>query len=416
LRLRFSRETSGWSQVNRGLGERVSLSRIDLSAAGAADREQVMQQAAADLNARLDLADGPLIRAAWFELGGKQAAQLLIVIHHLAVDGVSWRILLEDLQAACERLRQGEAVELAPKTTSFKQWAERIVAHARSGVLQAELPHWRATSSAACRNVPVDFPGGSNTEASARVVSVSLDPEETRALLQQVPSVYHTKINDVLLAALAASLTRWRGGTDIVIDLEGHGREELAEGLDVSRTVGWFTALFPVRLDLGGVAGPGEQLKSIKEQLRAIPGQGLGYGLLRYLGGDAQAAAQLRAASTPDVAFNYLGQFEQSLPPGSLLSLLAQTAGPTHSPRARRAHVIEIDGLIAGTQLRFDWSYSDSLHRRDTVQQQAQAFLEALRGLIRHCLGAEAGGFTPSDFPEANLSQHDLDRLISEIG
>jgi amino acid adenylation domain-containing protein/non-ribosomal peptide synthase protein (TIGR01720 family) len=416
LRLRFSREASGWSQVNRGLGETVSLSRIDLSGCGEADREQVMHQAAADLNARLDLADGPLIRAAWFDLGGQQAAQMLIVIHHLAVDGVSWRILLEDLQTACERLRRGEAVELAAKTTSFKQWAERIGAYARSGALQEELPHWHATSSAACRHVPVDFPGGSNTEASARVVSVSLDAEETRALLQQVPSVYHTKINDVLLAALAATLTRWCGGPDIVIDLEGHGREELPEGLDVSRTVGWFTALFPVRLDLGGVAGPGEQLKSIKEQLRAVPGQGLGYGLLRYLGGDAQVAAQLRAAPTPDVAFNYLGQFDQSLPPGSLLSLLAQAAGPTHSPRARRPHVIEIDGLIAGTRLRFDWSYSESLHRRDSVQQQAQAFLEALRALIRHCLCAEAGGFTPSDFPEANLSQHDLDRLISEIG
>jgi amino acid adenylation domain-containing protein/non-ribosomal peptide synthase protein (TIGR01720 family) len=416
LRLRFRRSAAGWLQINAGLGERVQLSRVDLSARSEAEREQALQEAAADLNARLDLAGGPLLRAAWFDFGGQQAGRLLIVIHHLAVDGVSWRILLEDLQAACERLRNGQAVELAAKTTSFQQWAERIGAYARSGMLEQELPHWLAVSSSAGRHVPVDFPGGSNVEASTRVVSVSLNPEETSALLQQVPSVYNTRINDVLLTALCATLTRWCGGADIVIDLEGHGREELIDGLDLSRTVGWFTALYPVRLTVNEGAGPGELLKSIKEQLRAVPGQGIGYGLLRYLGRDTEAAASLRAAAPPDVAFNYLGQFNQALQPGAMVSLLAQAAGPTHSPRARRPHLLEINGLIAGARLRFDWSYSETLHRQDTVRQQAEAFLTTLRGLIRHCLSDQAGGFTPSDFPEANLAQQDLDRLSANVG
>jgi non-ribosomal peptide synthase protein (TIGR01720 family) len=415
LRLRFQRSNSGWTQFNAGGEEAVKLTLVDL--AGTPEEKQIsaMETAAAELQGNLNLSHGPVISAAVFIFGCRRPSRLLLAIHHLAVDGVSWRILLEDLQVLCEQLRSGGTVRLPDKTLSFRKWAQELAEYARSATLEHEADYWLAVSSAKSSPIPMDFSGGENTEASARIVSVSLDAEETPALLQKVPQAYNTEINDVLLAALGLALTSWIGQPVARINLEGHGREELSEGIDLSRTVGWFTTMFPVNLDLRGTAGPGEVLKSIKEQLRRIPQRGIGYGILRYLRGDESLAAQLRSAPQPEIAFNYLGQFDQMTSASPFVSVEGPI-GPTRSPLAQRSHLLSINSLVTNGRLRVDWGYSAGVHRRSTIERLAQSFIEALRSLIHHCTSASAGGYTPSDFIEAGLDQQELDSLIAELG
>jgi non-ribosomal peptide synthase protein (TIGR01720 family) len=414
LRLRFHRRSEGWKQFNAAADETVSLTRIDLSGSSEAEQNSAMQHTSAELHTQLDLAEGPLLRVASFDLGPRRRRRLLMVIHHLAVDAVSWRILLGDLQIACDQLGRGEAVKLPSKTSSFQQWAQRLSEHVRTPTFQQEADYWLGGSSAASSTLPVDFPRGSNSEASGRVVSGTLDAENTRALLHVVPHAYRTHINDVLLSALGLALRRWIGRPTVTIDVEGHGREDLFEDLDVSRTVGWFTTIFPLRLDLRGTMGPGDVLKSVKEQLRRVPQRGIGYGLLKYLSGNAKAAQQLPAMPQPQIVFNYLGQFD--LPAAAPFAWVWEPTGPLHSPRAHRGHLLEINSWVADGQLRLDWTYSQNVHRHDTIERLAESVLEELSHLIAHCTLPEAGGYTPSDFADAGLNQEELDRLISDLG
>jgi non-ribosomal peptide synthase domain TIGR01720 len=231
---------------------------------------------------------------------------------------------------------------------------------------------------------------------------------------RKVPPVYHTQINDVLLTALVQSVVRWTGRRALLLDLEGHGREELFAEVDLARTVGWFTTLFPVRLELG--AEPlGEALKSVKEQLRGIPHGGIGYGVLRYGHPDTEVRAALQALPQAELSFNYLGQLDQALSGSSLFRPAQESSGPPQSLRGRRPHLLEVNGFVVGDQLQLEWTYSQQVHRRATVERLAQGFLEALEALIAHCQSPEAGGFTASDFPEATLSQENLDKFITRI-
>jgi non-ribosomal peptide synthase protein (TIGR01720 family) len=234
-------------------------------------------------------------------------------------------------------------------------------------------------------------------------------------LLKEVPKAYQTQINDVLLTALAQALTQWTGTSIQLIDLEGHGREAILEDVDLLRTVGWFTAIFPVSLNLESTSNPGEMLKSIKEQLRRIPNRGIGYGLLRYLRKDTETLKKLQALPQAELNFNYLGQFDQMLSPTSPFKLTNESYGPRRSLRGNRRYLLEITGSIVGGKLQLNWVYSKNIHQQTTIEILAQSFMDALEELIRHCQSPAAGGFTPSDFPEADLSQEELDDLMSEI-
>jgi non-ribosomal peptide synthase protein (TIGR01720 family) len=336
------------------------------------------------------------------------------VIHHLAVDGVSWRLLLEDLAAAYDQLgrvaRDAAGPALPPKTTSFRRWSERLTGFATSEVVRREADWWLARPWEAVAPLPVDSPGGgAGTVAGERAVSLSLEPEETRALLEEVPRVYNSRINDALLSALARAFHAWSGSPLLLVDLEGHGREDLFPDVDLSRTVGWFTSVFPVLLDLRQAGDPGAALKSTKELLRSIPNGGLGWGLLHQ----SPEAERLAGLPQPQVSFNYLGQLDQGLSPGLPFSPAAESAGPNRSARAPRAHLLEWNGSVSGGRLRFLCTYGEEAHRAESVERLAAAFARALRELIDHCRTPEAGGYTPSDFPLAGLSQGQLDKVLA---
>jgi non-ribosomal peptide synthase protein (TIGR01720 family) len=388
LRLRFARTAAGWRQAHAADGaagfEHVDLGGLDPSAQAAA-----LSARAERLQASLDLAAGPLVRAALFDLGAR-GQRLLIIIHHLIVDAVSWRILLEDLHTAYEQLARGAAVRLPAKTTSFKHWAERLVAYAHSDEARRELAYWQSVPWSRGGALPRDHRGGVNSVASARSVEVSLGAEETQALLQEVPGVYHTQINDVLLTALVEAFASWTGRRRLLIDLEGHGREALFADVDVSRTVGWFTSLFPVLLDVSEADDAGSALKSVKEQLRAIPRHGIGYGILRHLGG-----VEDLPAPAAEVIFNYLGQIAEGAGP---LRLAPESAGAPHSAQGRRPYLIEVKAGLFDGCLRVRWSYSAAVHAEPIITALAERFIARLRDLIAHCAVSD-GGFTPSDFP-----------------
>ncbi|MGU2233792.1 non-ribosomal peptide synthase/polyketide synthase [Pseudomonas aeruginosa] len=405
LRLSFTREAAGWTARHRGVEEgAAALLRVARVADLAA-----LRALADEVQRSLDLADGPLLRAllATFDDGSQR---LLLVIHHLVVDGVSWRILFEDLQTAYRQLLAGQAVELPAKTSAFRDWAERLRAFAGDGGLDGELAYWQGQLQGASSDLPCLDPLGDQSNRHARSVSCGLDAEATRQLLQEAPAAYRTQVNDLLLTALARVICRWTGQVDALIQLEGHGREELFAEIDLTRTVGWFTSLFSLRLT--PAEGIAASIKGIKEQLRAVPNKGIGFGALRYLGSAASQAA-LAGLPVPRITFNYLGQFDGSfaMDEGALFVPAGERAGDDQSPDAPLANWLALNGRIYGGELRIDWSFSGERFETTSIQRLADAYRDELLALIAHCRVAEGQGLTPSDFPLARLDQARLDQL-----
>jgi amino acid adenylation domain-containing protein/non-ribosomal peptide synthase protein (TIGR01720 family) len=411
LRLRFEQTETGWEQVNTGFSERVALQVVDLSALPPNEQQSELERLGNELQASLNLSDGVLMRASLFQLGSDKPGRLLLVIHHLAVDGVSWRVLLEDLLTAYQHCDRGETIQLPPKTTSFQDWAIRLADYAQTEALSAEVDYWLDRGGKIANPLPLDCPTGENSVASAATVTVALSATDTHALLHEVPKAYNTQMNDVLLAALGSILRDWAGGSAVLLSLEGHGREDLFEDVDVSRTVGWFTTAFPIVLDLSEAVDSSTALKSIKEQLRSVPNKGMGYGLLRYLRGDAELVDRLQSLPAPEVSFNYLGQFDQTFDRFAGFQLTTETAGHQQSLLGHRDRLLDINGFIVGGQLQIDWTYSANIHRTETIENLSQAFVSRLQELIAHCITPEVGGRTPSDFPLARIPQSELDRL-----
>jgi amino acid adenylation domain-containing protein/non-ribosomal peptide synthase protein (TIGR01720 family) len=416
LRARFVRDERGWRQTFDAPAAQPPCAVIDLAGLPEAAQAAAITRAASELQTQLDITDGPLLRVALFTLGAGRPSRLLLAIHHLVVDSVSWRIILEDAQTLVQQLRQNRPQRLPAKTSSFKHWAEQLAAHAQSPALQQELRSWLAALPTEATPLPRDLPDGANLEATAATVTVTLTSEATRALVQQAPAAYNTQINDLLLAALALGCAPWLGGAALLVDIEGHGREPLFDDADLSRTVGWFTTISPVFLDAGSAAEPGAVIKRIKERLRQMPQRGIGYGLLRYLSADPTTATQLRARPQAEILFNYLGQLDQQLASAALFRPATEPMGPMHGLANRRSHLIEINALVRDGQLQMAWTYSDQLHRRATIEQLAQAVVSQLQTLIAHCVTPGVGGATPSDFPLLQLTQTQLDQLIAQTG
>jgi amino acid adenylation domain-containing protein/non-ribosomal peptide synthase protein (TIGR01720 family) len=415
LRLRLLRDQSGCRQFYAEPDDDVPFTEMDLRNLPVSSQPIALENEAKRLHGSLDLAAGPLARVVLFRLDKQKGDRLLIVIHHLAVDAVSWRILLEDLLTCYGQASRGDVLSLPDKTTSFQRWAQRLRQHATSAASSQELSFW-LQGPVQTMPLPIDRRQGGNTVASARTLAVALSPDETQALLQEVPAVYRTQINETLLSALAQALAKWLDSSTVLFDLEGHGREDLFEGFDLSRTVGWFTSIFPVWLTLKRGASPGEALKAVKEQLRRIPNRGVGYGVLRYLSEDAAVMRRLAALPRAELSFNYLGQFNSKEALGEVDMTASESSGPPRSPLDDRPYLVEIKARVERGSLCVDWTYSENYHRGETIAEVAGDFIEALRALIRDCRGGESHAYTPSDFPDLKLSQQELNTLLASLG
>jgi amino acid adenylation domain-containing protein/non-ribosomal peptide synthase protein (TIGR01720 family) len=380
LWVRFGQTAEGWRQTAGPAGD-VVVERVP------ADAEVAAQ-------ADFRLAGGSLVRCVLFG-----SDRLLLAVHHMVVDAVSWRILLEDIAITYRHLSAGREVSLDAVTTAFPAWVDRLNAHVHDGGFAGQTNYWAEVLRDA---EPLPRTGnGANTVGSRAEISFHLSPAETEALLQQVPGVYRTRTDDVLLAVLGRVLGEWSGSDHVVVDVEGHGREELVAGVDTSRTVGWFTSIYPVSLPVQGDWPV--LVRGVKEVLRAVPDRGVGFGALRYLGG-----AEL--VDTAQVSFNYLGRFDVA-GDGDLFAGV-RPADDDHHPDELRPHLLDVMGRVVDGQLEIVWHYSTSVHTPARVQGLATRFVELLREFVGHCLLPGVGGRSPSDFPLVSWDQATVDRIV----
>ncbi|MFF8726760.1 non-ribosomal peptide synthase/polyketide synthase [Streptomyces sp. NPDC015171] len=405
LRTRFTRSADGWRQEVLPEAPDGVFARHDLAALDEPALESAVQRLTDEAQAALDPATGRVVRVLFFDAGPARPGQLVVTAHHLVIDGVSWRILLTDLETAHRAATAGRPVELPAPATSYGHWADRLDRHTRSGAFDADLPYWTRTGDAPA-GLPAGRPGP-NTHGGAALLTVTLDAETTDALLRKVPEVYRTQVNDVLLSALGRTLARWCGRDTVLLGVEGHGREDLFEDVDLSRTVGWFTAEFPLALRTEPDAGWHDTLRSVKEQLRAVPLRGLSHGALRHL----VPGSPLAGAPAPLIGFNYHGQWDTGSAEGLFRGALPP-AGRDTDPDEPRPYLLDITGVVQRGRLELGWTYPPQVYDEAVVRRLAEETLAALREIAAHCAGPRAGGRTPSDFPLAGLGQDQLDRLV----
>jgi non-ribosomal peptide synthase protein (TIGR01720 family) len=367
-----------------------------------------------------------MAQVVWLDAG--TTGRLLVVVHHLAVDGVSWRILLPDLTAAYEAIAAGREPALPPVPTSFRHWASEVAAQAATPERLAELPYWaglHASQDPLLTARPVD--PVRDTEATLRDLSVHIPAAVTAELLTSVPAAFHAGVDDVLLTGLAAAVAEWRRGqgqstASVLVDIEGHGRIALREGDDLSRTVGWFTRSHPVRLDTGagdpaairsGGPAAGSALKRIKEQLRAVPGDGLGHGMLRHLN------PRLGTRPAAQIGFNYLGRFPAPAAGGQDWSPAPEDGRAGTDGGIPVHHALEAMGVVhdlpEGPRLTLTLAWPGRLLAEPSAQALLDSWAAMLTGLATHTSEAESGGHTPSDFPLIALDQHQIDQLENEL-
>ncbi|HEX6292373.1 MAG TPA: amino acid adenylation domain-containing protein [Herpetosiphonaceae bacterium] len=398
LRMRYFYEDGRWQQVSAEPGAPVPFSVIDLSDAAPAEQLAAVEQAATRLQFSMNLAEPPLFRAVFFNFGADRPGRLYMVMHHLIVDAFSWRVLLEDMQTAYRQLSAGQPIALPPKTTSYQRWAERLSEHAQSETLRQELAHWLSIGDVPFTPLPRDVPDGENSTASTRLLQMILSVEETQALLQDVPKAYQSRINDVLMAALSYAIKTWTGSPHVLIDLEGHGREDLFDDVDMTRTVGWCPSISPVLLDLRAAATPLDALPLVRDQMRQIPRRGVGYGMLRYMSEDAAIRERLQALPQAEVMLNYFGQFDQVVANSAIFRHMAQEpTGPLLSPNGNRFTVLFIHGQVVQGRLMMVFHYSQNVHRRETIQKVVSDFTSALRVFATAGRSFVAGGAVESE-------------------
>lgn len=414
LRLRFRRTEEAWEQTYGPFENSLSFNCIDLSAEDEQRQLQAFKKHAAEMQSSLDQSRGPLVRVAIFEHGPERPAKLLVVAHHLIVDGVSFRLVLEDLQTIYNQLSKGQQAALPPKTLSFQEWSRWLTDYAQSPEVQGQLDYWTRAGDYSWR-LPLDFQGGVNNEASASTISVEFTQAETFALVQDIPSLFQAQTNEVLLAGLMKALFDWTGQHAMQLDVEGHGREEIAKEIDLSRTIGWFTSIFPVRIAVGTAQTVAGMLECVKQQLQMIPGKGIGYGLLRYLSGDRSVREHLRNLPQSQIVFNYLGQFDQVFTNSSLLSPAIQSYGSLYSPQGSRPYVLQVYGSVVSGRLTINFDFSKNLHRPETIQLLAGHFAGAARNMISMGRSSLSISKTMYDFPDSGLDVDELNHLFSIV-
>ncbi len=399
LRMRFERTESGWQQSNHAREENSVLSEIYFSDLPEAQLAETLTQ----LQTTLHLVHGPLLSVNCLSLGSDRPNRLLIAIHHLVIDGVSWRILLEDLERGYELATHGRTIELGPKTTSFKEWSERLHDYAQTPDVRSQLSYWEWQAAEPTAALPLDHSGEANTVESEDTVTLLLDREETATLLRDVAPSYQAGLQDLLTAVLARSLWRWTRARRLMIDMEGHGREQLFPEVDLSRTVGWFTTIYPIVLELEPASHDLPALIShVKETAGKAPLKGISYGLLRYLCNDEEIREKMRQLPAAEIAFNYLGQFGETTSDEGHFRLTSEPTGETRSRSGKRSYLLEVVAIVTSGTLQISISYSRNIHRRETIDTLAGWMKEDLKWLVAHSHTVSEFDWTQSELDEIN--------------
>ncbi|MGD0283906.1 MAG: condensation domain-containing protein [Dissulfurispiraceae bacterium] len=409
LRMRYRFGEGEIIQENAGLECPLHFEVRDLR--GEENAAAILAALSDELQSGMKLESGPLMKAMLFRLA--DGDRLLIVVHHLVIDGVSWRIVLDDLALGYRQYCAGEEIRLPAKTASFKRWAEEMRRYAAGPALEVERDYWKAVESYPVRSLEKDFT--SRGQENSRFGDMAgkgfaLTIQETASLLGNAHRAYNTEINDLLLTALSRAVKQWRNMSRLFLSLEGHGREELFDGIDISRTVGWFTSLYPVLLELPDTEDLGRQIKQVKETLRRAPNKGVGYGVLKYLSTEG-----LPPVRGPHIVFNYLGRFDEDFG-GDIFSIAEETAGNAVSPAFEAEHDLCISGIVLRGRLDVSVSFNRLYYKPDTIDLFITLYESELKRIIGHCLSRESTEITPSDIDYEGLSIDELDKVLEGLG
>ncbi len=384
LRLRYFPADDGWRQVLVPSGNSVPFVLFDLSALPAGRQSAAVEAAADFLQASLHLSQGPLVRLAAFDLGAGRPGRLLFVGHHLVLDQISVYILAEDLAKHYEAASTGRQPRSPAASAAFQAWTERLQGFADSVEMEQEAGWWLSLPWERTIRLPQDHPDGENTGLTRRVTTLQLDPEETRLLLHERAQFLEASVEEILLTAAAWALAGWTGSPVQLLQRVVHGRISPFPDLEVARTVGWFAADHPVVLDLSGADGPRQALRAVVRQVRDVPRDGIGYGLLRFCARRPALAGPFHSLPTAEVSFNYLGrQGPRKAKRPSAFSDAAESPGSASDPAARRPSLLNVSASVAGDRLRVDWTYSGKVYRAATLERLAAACAAALSGLLQ---------------------------------
>ncbi|MGW9571348.1 amino acid adenylation domain-containing protein [Paenibacillus terrae] len=407
LRIVFAANTGEYHQMNRPMSTGIyELNTFEIY--DEAEVEPFIQQQGEALHRALHIEKGPLVRLGLFKTG--HGDYLLFIVHHLLVDGVSWRILFEDFATAYEQAINGREIELPEKTTSYLEWSRQLVHYAQSPTLLQEIPHWTRIHQAQVVLMVDKYPS-SQDGGTIGEITINLDEEVSEQLVTTVHRAYRTEMNDILLAALALTIRRWSDHSDVIVSLEGHGREEIMDHLDISRTIGWFTSIYPVLFQLpkNDIA---DAIKNVKETLRKVPQKGIGYGILKYLTPDS-LKNDFVPVPQPQILFNYLGQIDTHGTQEFTMSTYA--TGRAYSESLDGAREIEINGMFFEGQMKFILSYQANVFSHSTMEAFSRDFLYNLKDIVRHCSEQESVEHTPSDFTVEDLSMEELDDIFDAL-
>ncbi|WP_433582139.1 amino acid adenylation domain-containing protein [Paenibacillus amylolyticus] len=410
LRMVFCKTEQGFSALTRAIqdGGLFTLDVFDFK--DAENPTQVVEAKATGIQAGIDLKNGPLMKAGLFQC--EDGDHLLLAVHHAVVDGVSWRILMEDFALGYEQTGKSEEIRFPAKTDAYRTWSEQLAAYAQSPEIAKERAYWQAVEQMEVLAVPKDMEADVTTQHDSESLFVRLSPEETELLLKRVHRAYNTEMNDILVTALGIALHKWTGHERVRINLEGHGRESIGTDIDITRTVGWFTTKFPVVLEPETDRDLAYQIKQVKENLRRIPNKGLGYGICRYL---SKSEDGLVWSAEPEINFNYLGQFDDDINQDEI-GISSYSSGSPASDRQARSFVLDINGMVLDGALSLDLSYSQKQYRKETMEAFAQQLEHSLRDLIIHCAGKENTELTPSDVQFKGLTIAELEQIAQRSG
>jgi iturin family lipopeptide synthetase B len=406
---KINRENGEVVQIDHDLDYPLSLEEYDLRKRENCFEE--LQTKANGIQASLNLEKGPLMNLGLFHLD--DGDRLLIVIHHLIIDGVSWRILFEDIETLYGQYKQGLKFALPSKSDSFKLWSEKMSGYANSKPFLKEKNYWAELESNIVSRIKKDFEVEDNYVKDAQILSLHLGEEETSRLLTKVNEAFKTEINDILLMALGLGIKKTFGQDRVLVALEGHGREEILENIDISGTVGWFTSVHPVLMGISYADDLGHQVKEIKETLRRIPNKGIGYGILKYLTSE-EYKKEIQFKLKPQISFNYLGQFDEDVKQLLSFEMAKESAGNKESLKNQREYEIDVYGMVAGNRLTMNFSYNKKHFKWETIASLVSNFESELRQIIAFCCSKERIEFTPSDFTYKVLPIETIDWLLRE--
>ncbi|MFD9698199.1 condensation domain-containing protein [Lentzea sp. NPDC059081] len=401
-----------------GSGADPAFRVLDLRGADRSTQDDEIRAAVTAAQQAIDLVAGPMLSAVLFRLGPDRADRLMIAIHHLVVDGVSFRVLMEDLENAYRALRAGAEIRLPAKTDSFRRWGAAVGRYAEELERGGRLAHWlavpRADAVAATWGPAPAEAGGMNTVGRSQTVTVELPAEQVAALTRDAVRGRDVQPRDVLLGGFLLAWRSVTGRSAVQIDLEGHGREHLDGSLDVSRTVGWFTSIFPAVLELSERDGAATVAERVHRYLETVPDNGIGYGILRYLGGEAARA--LAALPQSEISFNYLGRFTRPGGDDSVFGSPLQVPSPLQSAAAPRRHLLEVVVTGVEDRLLIEITSARDFHRREDVEALAASYLSALEDVITHHTTARVEEDGARDFDLMRVSTRQLSAIARQVG